>query len=224
MDANHSIGAFRHHGNGYPISHIGDRGTRIVVYRGCPSEHGLPSGTEPGPLRPGLRFVGVPDRPAGLRALRPESLHRSLHQFVVQQVSIGLDTIEADSPRSRSKSGAWRVGGTQGTLAWDGSDHLRLETVRRPDGPYEPGVTHQVDDIVAPDSMTGHARGLGAIVDALQASRTPETVAHENLLSLAMVEAAVRSSRERRTVEIAHVLAEAGWDFASHEPTSRLHS
>ncbi|MEO5633718.1 hypothetical protein [Gaiella sp.] len=72
--------------------------------------------------------------------------------------------------------------------------------------------------------MTGHARGLGAIVDALQASRTPETVAHENLLSLAMVEAAVRSSRERRTVEIAHVLAEAGWDFASHEPTSRLHS
>ena len=112
--------------------------------------------------------------------------------------------------------GAWRVGGTQGTLIWDGAEHLRLETVQRPDGPYEPGVTQQVDDIVAPGDQTGHAKGLAAILDALQAGNTPETVAHDNLLSLAMVDAAVRSSRERRTLEIGEVLAEAGWDLPAH--------
>lgn len=68
--------------------------------------------------------------------------------------------------------------------------------------------------------MTGHAKGLAAILDALQAGHTPETVAHDNLLSLAMVEAAVRSSRESQTVELAAVLADAGWEVASREPTS----
>ncbi len=121
---------------------------------------------------------------------------------------------------STSYDGAWRVGGTQGTFIWDGAEHLRLETVERPDGPYEPGVTHPVDEPVAQGDMTGHAKGLAAIFDALQAGRTPETVAHDNLLSLAMVEAAVRSSSERRTIKIGDVLAEAGWEFALHEPTS----
>lgn len=117
---------------------------------------------------------------------------------------------------STSYDGAWRVSGTEGTFIWDGADHLRLETVNRPDGPYEPGITHQADEPVAAGDMTGHARGLAAILDALQAGRTPETVAHDNLLSLAMVEAAVRSSRERRTVEVPDVLVEAGWELSAH--------
>ena len=119
-----------------------------------------------------------------------------------------------------SYDGAWRVGGTRGTLTWDGAEHLRLETVKRPDGPYEAGITHQANEPITSGDTTGHAKGLASILDALQARRTPETVAHDNLLSLAMVEAAVRSSRERRTIEVADVLTEAGWDFALHEPTS----
>ena len=121
---------------------------------------------------------------------------------------------------STSYDGAWRVGGTQGTLVWDGAEHLHLETVQRPDGPYEPGVTHRAEESLNPGDMTGHARGLAAILDALQAGNTPETVAHDNILSLAMVDAAVQSSRERRTIEITDVLAHAGWDFASRESTS----
>jgi predicted dehydrogenase len=112
---------------------------------------------------------------------------------------------------STSYDGAWRVGGTQGTFIWDGTDQLRLETVERPRGPYEPGVLHFEDDTIAPAEMSSHATGLAAILDALQADQTPETVADDNLLSLAMVDAAVRSSRERRTIEIGDVLAEAGW-------------
>jgi predicted dehydrogenase len=112
---------------------------------------------------------------------------------------------------STSYDGAWRVGGTRGTFTWDGADQLVLETVQRPSGPYEPGVTSREEEDVAFAKNGGHAIGLAAILDALQANDTPETVADDNLMSLAMVVGAVRSSRERRTVEIADVLADAGW-------------
>ena len=52
---------------------------------------------------------------------------------------------------------------------------------------------------------------MNAILDALAAGETPETVCDDNLLSLAMVDAAVKSSRERRTIEIDDVLVDAGW-------------
>jgi predicted dehydrogenase len=83
--------------------------------------------------------------------------------------------------------------------------------VRRPNGPYEPGETEREEETVIVE-RSGHATGLAAILDALQSGDTPETVAHDNLLSLAMVEAAVRSSRQRRTVEIGDVLVDAGWN------------
>jgi len=109
-----------------------------------------------------------------------------------------------------SYDGTWRVCGTKGTFVWDGADQLRLETAERSD-PYKAAALDRKDIAVASADPSGHTPALAAILDALQADETPETVAHDNLLSLAMVDAAVRSSRERRTVEIADVLAEAGW-------------
>ena len=53
--------------------------------------------------------------------------------------------------------------------------------------------------------------GLDLGADARLFGETPETVCDDNVLSLAMVDAAVRSSRERRTIEIANVLADADW-------------
>jgi predicted dehydrogenase len=113
-----------------------------------------------------------------------------------------------------SYDGIWRVSGTKGTYIWDGADELRLETAERSD-PYEPAALERTDIAVPTVDPTGHTAGLAAILDALQAGETPETVASDNLLSLAMVDAAVRSARERRTVEIAEVLAEAGWSLIS---------
>ena len=111
---------------------------------------------------------------------------------------------------STSYDGAWRVGGTHGTFTWDGDLQLGLETVRRPEGPYEPGVVERTETSV-PAVPSGHAIAVAAILDDFREGRPPETVASDNLQSLAMVDAAVRSSRERRTIEIADVLAEAGW-------------
>ncbi len=112
---------------------------------------------------------------------------------------------------STSYDGAWRVGGTAGTLTWDGADLLVLDTVRRPDGPHAAGVSATVVEHVGPVTSIGHATALTAILDALQGGTPPETVADDNLLSLAMVEAAIRSSRERRTISVPDLLAEAGW-------------
>ena len=109
-----------------------------------------------------------------------------------------------------SYDGTWRVCGTKGTFVWDGADELRLETVERSD-PYEPATLDRKEIAVASADPSGHTAGLAAILDALQAGEAPETVASDNLLSLVMVDAAVRSARERRTIEIADVLADAGW-------------
>jgi predicted dehydrogenase len=109
-----------------------------------------------------------------------------------------------------SYDGMWRVCGTQGTFVWDGANELRLETVARSD-PYETAPLDRKDIAVTSVDPSGHTMGLAAILDSFQAGETPETVAHDNLLSLAMVDAAVRSSRERRTVVVADVLADAGW-------------
>ena len=110
-----------------------------------------------------------------------------------------------------SYDGTWRVGGTRGSFSWDGEARLAVETVERVDGPHAAGVHTAVEEDVARLDRVGHASGLNAILDALAAGETPETVCDDNLLSLAMVDAAVRSSRERRTIEIAEVLADAGW-------------
>lgn len=110
-----------------------------------------------------------------------------------------------------SYDGAWRVGGTRGSFSWDGEDRLVVQTVERVDGPHAAGVRTAVEEDVARLDRVGHPSGVNAILDALAAGETPETVCDDNLLSLAMVESAVKSSRERRTIELADVLADAGW-------------
>jgi predicted dehydrogenase len=110
-----------------------------------------------------------------------------------------------------SYDGAWRVGGTRGSYSWDSEARLVVETVERVAGPHAAGVRTTVEEDVPRLDRVGHPSGLNAILDALAAGEAPETVCNDNLLSLAMVDAAVRSSEERRTIEIADVLAEAGW-------------
>ncbi|MCY7301903.1 MAG: Gfo/Idh/MocA family oxidoreductase [Thermoleophilia bacterium] len=111
-----------------------------------------------------------------------------------------------------SYDGVWRICGTRGALTWDGTGDVVLETVKRPAGPYEPGTetrTRHASNFEP--GTTSHALALAAILESLRAGEAPETVARDNLLSLAMVDSALRSSRARQTVEVADVLVDAGW-------------
>ncbi|ROQ41492.1 putative dehydrogenase [Frondihabitans sp. PhB188] len=112
-----------------------------------------------------------------------------------------------------SWNGVWRAGGSHGTATWDGERGVDIE--RADPSASVPGTGASVvtssgllepirDD--APEEVAG---ALADFVDAVRTGRTPESEVHANVLSLAMVEAAVRSADTGVRVRIADVLDDA---------------
>jgi predicted dehydrogenase len=95
-----------------------------------------------------------------------------------------------------SWNGAWRVSGEKGTALWDG-DH-------------EPVLDAEVDaEAPAGPPYSGIAGALRVFVRALRTGEPPPGEVHENVMSLAMVEAAVRSTASGRTERLDAVLEQA---------------
>jgi predicted dehydrogenase len=94
-----------------------------------------------------------------------------------------------------SWNGTWRVTAAGGSVTWDG------------EGMPVPDPASAVP--AAPEGREGIAAALGGFVTALRTGVPPMGEIHENLPSLAMVEAAVLSAREHRRVELAEVIAAA---------------
>jgi len=92
-----------------------------------------------------------------------------------------------------SWNGSWRVSGANGTAVWDGENE--------PVGPA-------TETTVASD-LSGISGALRVFVDALRTGDRPMGEIHENVPSLAMVEAAVQSSRIGAPVRLADVLDRA---------------
>lgn len=97
-----------------------------------------------------------------------------------------------------SWNGRWRVSAERGTATWDG-DHSPV--VATADGPVDAGPAAD-----GPEEIAG---ALAEFVDAVRTGTEPSGAGRANVLSLAMVESAVRSASTRRRVEIAEILAEA---------------
>ena len=91
----------------------------------------------------------------------------------------------------------WRAIGTQGSAKWDGGDGFKVEVVDRLELPY----TYFKEGAVPPaepGDPTDFAKGL--ILDfiaCLREGRTPETLAEDNIKSLAMVFGAIESAPNR---------------------------
>ncbi|MCM4076607.1 Gfo/Idh/MocA family protein [Paractinoplanes hotanensis] len=98
-----------------------------------------------------------------------------------------------------SWNGRWRVSGQNGTALWNGDDAPTL---------------HTATESTIPD--TSHYSGIdGALhvfVQALRTGQRPSGEVHENVMSLAMVEAAVQSARIGRPARIDAVLTRAHAD------------
>ena len=90
-----------------------------------------------------------------------------------------------------SWNGSWRVSGSHGTAFWDG-DH-------EPAGPA----------VSATSDLSGIAGALTIFADALRTGTVPSGEVHENVMSLAMVEAAIQSSRIGAPVRLTDVLTQA---------------
>lgn len=111
-------------------------------------------------------------------------------QYVGSWVAPGLET---------SWNGSWRIGAEHGSATWDGESTV---VVQRDD---EPARTEQVQ----PSSAESIEGSLAEFVAALRSGDVPSGEIHDNVHTLAMVEAAVRSTATQRPVVIADLLEEA---------------
>ncbi|MEQ7125075.1 Gfo/Idh/MocA family oxidoreductase [Actinopolymorpha sp. B11F2] len=101
-----------------------------------------------------------------------------------------------------SWNSAWRASGEHGTTLWDGDGPPTLEIV-------EGRATAPVSDTGEVDPLDGIAGSLRDFVQALRSGRPPMGEARDNLMSLAMVHAAIASAGSRQRVLVADVLAQA---------------
>jgi predicted dehydrogenase len=97
-----------------------------------------------------------------------------------------------------SWNGSWRISAALGTALWDGDDAPVARTADGEQIPAEPGSE--------PEQIAG---SLAEFVGALRTGATPSGEAHSNVMSLAMVEGAIRSAQTRRRVVLDDLLDEA---------------
>ncbi|GAA0603383.1 Gfo/Idh/MocA family oxidoreductase [Kribbella sandramycini] len=108
--------------------------------------------------------------------------------FTGSWVAPGLET---------SWNGQWRASTSGGTAIWDGD---RAPVAQSESGDLPAVLTEEPEEI---------AGSLVEFVAAVRAGGTPQSEVHSNVISLAMVEAAVRSAREGAPVLVADVLTAA---------------
>ncbi|NYI03689.1 Gfo/Idh/MocA family protein [Allostreptomyces psammosilenae] len=117
--------------------------------------------------------------------------------------------------RATSWNGAWRASAARGSATWDGENAPVLEVVDAPDAPAD-GLA-SVDGVPLPTPAAPPAQPpaedlagpLTLFVHALRTGTLPMGECHDNLMSLAMVHAAIASSTSGTRVHVADVLTRA---------------
>lgn len=94
----------------------------------------------------------------------------------------------------------WRIIGTRGSVLWDGGSAIAAEIVAGDKGFIRPTRTVRVP--VRKLARTGHDGVIGEFIDCVTRGGRPETSASDNIRSLAMVHAAVKSARAGRPVAV----------------------
>ncbi len=107
-----------------------------------------------------------------------------------------------------SWNGEWRISGLEGTVAWDGES---TPVSLRADGTARHATTPRGDP------RQGIASALHEFVSALRTGVVPMGEVHENVMSLAMVEAAVASAAAGARVQLDDVLDGAHADARRDE-------
>jgi predicted dehydrogenase len=112
-----------------------------------------------------------------------------------------------------SWNGSWRISGSGGTALWDG-DHEPV--AQADDGESIPAVAG-----TGPEEIAG---SLAEFVAALRDRSVPSGEVHSNVMSLAMVEGAVRSAQTRQRVVLGDLLDEAYVEALAVEERPELHA
>jgi len=102
-----------------------------------------------------------------------------------------------------ASNGSWRIIGEEGTVLWDGSDGLSCELVAARGSFLSEVKRRRVPLGKHQRKGRGHLSIIEEFLDCVGRGAVPETVASDNIKSLAMVLAAVQSVKKNRRVEIA---------------------
>ncbi len=106
----------------------------------------------------------------------------------------------AEGLRTTWESG-WRAIGTKGSATWDGAKGIQAQAVTGSEG-----FAYPLKDVAAPPfeamASEGHAGFIHDGLDCLQQGRIPQTVCTDNIKSLAMVFAAIKSAKTGKRVLI----------------------
>jgi predicted dehydrogenase len=121
------------------------------------------------------------------------------YQYTGSWVAAGLET---------SWNGVWRASGAQGTATWDGEHRVRSSVSGDEDVP--PGTAEEI------------AGALAEFVASVRSGAEPSGAIGRNILSLAMVEAAVESAQTGRRVEIAELLTRARAAAVERAPRAEI--
>jgi predicted dehydrogenase len=109
--------------------------------------------------------------------------------FVGSWCSAGAET---------SWNGSWRISGADGTAVWDGDHEPLAQTADGELIPTVPGT--------GPEELAG---SLAEFVTAVREGSVPASEVHRNVMSLAMVEGAIRSAQTGERAVLADLLDEA---------------
>jgi len=108
----------------------------------------------------------------------------------------------ADGERTSWES-SWRIVGERGSLVWDGFDSIRAEaTTGARDGLFDAVTALDVPPLDPADRVGGHLGVMQDFIAAVRGGPPPETAGEDNLKSLAMVFAAIKSAETGRAVDV----------------------
>ncbi len=97
---------------------------------------------------------------------------------------------------------SWRLIGEKGTILWNGDEDFRCEVVSGNKGFVHPVKEKKVPIVCAKLLSGGHNSGIAHFLDSIRKDAVPETDSSDNIKSLAMVHAAIKSAETGKKVLI----------------------
>jgi predicted dehydrogenase len=96
----------------------------------------------------------------------------------------------------------WRLVCQRGSIKWDGADQLIAEVTAETGGFLSEMETVQIPEFDPGAKVRGHAGVIHEFIDCVKTGSVPETVASDNIKSLAMVFGAIESAESGQPVKI----------------------
>jgi predicted dehydrogenase len=98
----------------------------------------------------------------------------------------------------------WRVVGHGGSIKWDGAEVLKAEVVKQRDGLIAEFEAVEIPEHDPGEKVGSHGGVIREFVRCVQSGSIPETVASDNIKSLAMVFGAIESAEQGVPVSVTY--------------------